>query len=173
MWSFPHAILLHSIYNLVGNPHSQKRAYSEEYPDVGRYIDLMQSKFPYMRYNFFSNTFHYNELRARGVDFVQKEHKLFNAALTSDEEFLRIFSEGYKKQFSHIGCGAFWYKRKSFEHEREVGRFLQSRSTVTLNLSNVFFTHLSQSRRNMKEPRITIRSLSALSYWFTLSLSTL
>lgn len=26
----------------------------------------------------------------------------------------------YRKQFSNVGTGAFWYKRKSFEHEREV-----------------------------------------------------
>lgn len=26
----------------------------------------------------------------------------------------------YNSQFANIGCGAFWYKRKSFEHEREV-----------------------------------------------------
>lgn len=26
----------------------------------------------------------------------------------------------YRKQFSNVGMGAFWYKRKSFEHEREM-----------------------------------------------------
>ena len=34
------------VWNLPGNPHSQKRAYSDDYPDVGGYINLMQSKLP-------------------------------------------------------------------------------------------------------------------------------
>lgn len=32
----------------------------------------------------------------------------------------------YGKQFSGIGCGAFWYKRKSFEHEREVRALIRN-----------------------------------------------
>ncbi len=44
---------------------------------MNAHIGLMQSKFPYMRYNFFSNMFQYNKLRERGVDFVAKEHRLF------------------------------------------------------------------------------------------------
>lgn len=32
----------------------------------------------------------------------------------------------YRTQFSSIGCGAFWYKRKSFEHEREVRALIRN-----------------------------------------------
>lgn len=32
----------------------------------------------------------------------------------------------YRTQFSGIGCGAFWYKRKSFEHEREVRALIRN-----------------------------------------------
>lgn len=32
----------------------------------------------------------------------------------------------YKHQFTSIGCGAFWYKRKSFEHEREVRALIRN-----------------------------------------------
>jgi len=32
----------------------------------------------------------------------------------------------YRKQFSGIGCGAFWYKRKSFEHEHEVRALIRN-----------------------------------------------
>ena len=83
------------VRKLVGNPQSKKRAYSDDYPEVGGYINLMQSKFPYMRYNYFSNTFQYNKLRELGVDFAAKEKGLFEKALTSDEEFMRIFGEGF------------------------------------------------------------------------------
>ena len=89
------------IWNLQGNPHSQKRAYSDDYPDVGSYINLMQKKFPYMRYNFFSNTFEYNELRERGFDFMEKEHRLFQKALAADEDFLRIFGECFPETKLH------------------------------------------------------------------------
>lgn len=83
------------VHNLMGNSRSTKRAYSEDYPEIGGYITLMQSKFPYMSCNFFNNTFQYNELRERGMDFVAREKRLFEKALASDEEFLRIFGEGF------------------------------------------------------------------------------
>ena len=41
----------------------------------------------------------------------------------------------YKKQFSHIGCGAFWYKRKSFEHEREVRALIRNHENTGKGIS--------------------------------------
>ena len=32
----------------------------------------------------------------------------------------------YRKRFSNVGCGTFWYKRKSFEHEREVRALIRN-----------------------------------------------
>lgn len=89
------------IQNLRGNPNPSERAYSEDYPDVGCYIDLLQSKFPYLRYSFFTNSFQYNELRERGVDFAREEQQLFEKAMASDEAFLRIFGEGFPETCLH------------------------------------------------------------------------
>ena len=155
------------VRNLVGNPHSQKRAYSEEYPDVGRYIDLLQSKFPYMRYNFFSNTFQYNELRARGVDFVQKEHELFNAALTSDEEFLRIFSEGFPETILHPMADK---ARQAKLHLQQVmdahpdNRYTTAEKVqLGLELDLILSSEKSRKRRKGDKPQAN-RSLHQLGY---------
>ena len=42
----------------------------------------------------------------------------------------------YRKQFSKIGRGAFWYKRKSFEHEREVRALIRNHENTGKGVSH-------------------------------------
>lgn len=54
-------------------------------------------------------------------------HKLYQA-LDEDPyiDIGKVKYIDYRKQYSGIGCGAFWYKRKSFEHEREVRALIRN-----------------------------------------------
>lgn len=47
----------------------------------------------------------------------------------------------YRKQFSGIGCGAFWYKRKSFEHEREVRALIRNHKNDGKGVSHPINLH--------------------------------
>ena len=42
----------------------------------------------------------------------------------------------YRNQFSNIGSGAFWYKRKSFEHEREVRALIRNHENTGKGVSH-------------------------------------
>ena len=41
----------------------------------------------------------------------------------------------YRNQFSNIGSSAFWYKRKSFEHEREVRALIRNHENTGRGIS--------------------------------------
>ena len=86
---------------LRGNRKSEKRAFSTKYEDVGRLIDLIRNRFPYVQYNFFSNKFQYNTLRERGVDFVKEELQCFADAICDVDELMRFFGTGFPETKLH------------------------------------------------------------------------
>ena len=155
------------IRNLVGNPHSQKRAYSEDYPEVGGYINLMQNKFPYMRYNFFRNTFQYNKLRELGWDFAAKEKRLFEKALTSDEEFLRIFGEGFPVTTLHPMTDkvsqAEVHLQQVMEEHPDNRYTTAEKDQLGIDLDLILGSDKTRKRRKSDKPQVN-RALHQLGY---------
>lgn len=69
---------------------------------------------------------------------IETTYKRLYQALGEDPyiDIGRVKYIDYRKQFANIGTAAFWYKRKSFEHEREVRALIRNHTNNGMGVSH-------------------------------------
>ena len=89
------------VHDLRSNRNSKHRAYDDEYPQVGQYIDFVTDKMKYLQYDYYRNKLRFNQLRVAGREFAKSERELFQAAMLSEEDLLRVFSPAFPGTHIH------------------------------------------------------------------------
>lgn len=155
------------VWNLVGNPKSKRRAFSDDYPAVGECINLIRSKHPYLQYSFFSNRFCYNILRERGVDFAKKEQEDFKAALMTEEDFFSIFGDGFPETTLHPIVSkaqrAELYLHKVMEEHPENCYTTAEKEQISKDLDLILCDEKKRKKRKGDKPQPN-RALRQLGY---------
>ena len=90
------------VYNLVRNANSPMRAYNDEHPEIGKCIDFIKNKHPYVEFDYFENGFCYNEYRRHALVFIDSEIRTFREALDSPPILEALFRQIFPRTQIHL-----------------------------------------------------------------------
>lgn len=90
------------VRGLVGNKNSSIRAYNKDHPEIGKFIDSIKYKLPYIEYDYFTNQFCYNQYREHARDFIAREVKEFSVAQQSPTRLSEMFRKVFPQTQIHL-----------------------------------------------------------------------